>query len=62
MEGLTCFAKEFEMFSIGDVCLNEGLLSGNNKTTLERPYWGTLEDKRKKVESRSTRLVVQQFT
>lgn len=28
MEGLTCFAKEFEMFSIGDVCLNEGLLSG----------------------------------
>lgn len=35
---------------------------GNDKTTMERPYWGTLEDKRKKVESRSTRLAVQQFT
>ena len=42
--------------------LTKDFYLGNNKTTLERPYWGTLEDKRKKVESRSTRLVVQQFT
>ena len=32
---------------------------GNNKTTLERPYWGTLEDKRKKVRKLKLLLILE---